>query len=257
MLRDRAETVGALLYVVDFVGLVVSAFAAYALRSGLDAGFPEITDYAPLFGFMVAIWSILMYRFGLYDTPRGGSLQDDFVGLIKVNVAGFFLAGALIFGLKLYFVSRLLVGIFAIVALAVLAIERVIMRSLIARTSASERSVLVVGRGSQVQEIRGILQGEEHWGVRLVEPSVDQVMCANPNDTAAAISMLLTRMVVDEVIFAVSPTELAQIEPSLLVCERLGVKAHVSVAMGNLQLAKAVTNDLRGIPLLTFTTTPF
>jgi exopolysaccharide biosynthesis polyprenyl glycosylphosphotransferase len=256
MLRDRAETVGALFYLVDLCVLVVASVAAHAVRTALDPMFPEITDYAPLFGFMIAIWSMLMYRFGLYDTPRGGSVQDDFVGLIKVSVAGFFLAGALIFGLKLYFVSRLLVGIFSIVAFVLLSCERVIMRPLIARTSASERSVLVVGRGTQVQEIRGILQDEEHWGVRLVEPHVNPVMSADADDTAAAVSTLLTTTVVDEVIFAVSPSELAHIEPSLLVCERLGVKAHVSVAMGNLQLAKAVTNELRGIPLLTFTTTP-
>jgi exopolysaccharide biosynthesis polyprenyl glycosylphosphotransferase len=257
MLRDRAETVGALFYVVDFCGLVVSALVAYALRSAFGAGFPEITDYLPLLGFMIAIWSMLMYRFGLYDRPRGGSVQDDILALIKVSIFGFFFAGALIFGLKLHFVSRLLVGIFALVTFVVLALERTIVRSLVARTAASERSVLVVGRGTQVHEIRGILQDEQHWGVRIIEPPVDEVMCANPSDTAAAISRLLTTTVVDEVIFAVAPLELAHIEPSLLVCERLGVKAHVSVAMGRLQLAKAVSNELGGLPLLTFTTTPF
>ena len=257
MLRERAETVGALFYLADLAILIVAGLAAHAVRTGLDPAFPDIDDYLPLFGLMIALWSVLMYRFGLYEQPRGGRIPGDLVGLLKVSVTGFLLAGALIFGFKLHFVSRLLVGIFAMVSFVLLGAGRILLRTAVAQTAAAERSVLVVGRGGQVQEIRGILQDEEHWGVRLVDQRADALLCANPNDTAAAISMLLTSRVVDEVIFAVTPAELAHIEPSLLVCERLGVKAHVSVAMGTLQLAKAVSNELHGMPLLTFTTTPF
>jgi len=257
MLRERAETAGALFYLVDLAVLGSACLVAHRVRAWIDPAFPEFGDYAALFGFIVAIWSMLLYHFELYDTPRGGRLQDDCIGLLKVGLAGFFLAGAVIFGLKLHFVSRLLVGIFAIVSFAMLMAERAAMRWLVARTSAPERNVLVVGHGSQLRSIRKALQAEKAWGVRLVEPPVNDLVCVSPVDTAAALSMLLTTTVVDEVIFAVSPDEMSHIESSLLVCECLGVKAHVAVAMGNLQLAKVVSNELRGIPLLTFTTTPF
>ena len=257
MLRERAETVGALFYLVDLAILIVASLAAHAVRTGLDPAFPDIEDYLPLFGLMIAIWSLLMYRFGLYEQPRGGRIPDDLVGLLKVSGTGFLLAGALIFGFKLHFVSRLLVGIFAMVSFVLLGAGRILLRTAVAQTAAAERTVLVIGRGAQVQEIRGLLQHEAAWGVRLVDSSAEPPPSANPHDTAEALLGLLTTSVVDEVIFAVSPSELAHIEPSLLVCERLGVEAHVSVAMGTLQLAKAVSNELHGMPLLTFTTTPF
>jgi exopolysaccharide biosynthesis polyprenyl glycosylphosphotransferase len=257
MSRERGETVSALFFAIDLSVLVVSSLAAHRVRAWLDPVFPDITGYIVLFAFMVAIWALLLYSFGLYKTPRGGRFQDDFAGLLKVSAAGFFLAGAVIFGLKLHYVSRLLVGIFSMVAFSLLVVERAATRSLIARTSAAIRSVLVIGLGPQVQMIRKVLQEEERWGVRLVEPRASEVISGDPIESAAALSILLTTTVVDEVIFSVSPAELTHIEASLLVCECLGVKAHIAVAMGNLHLAKAVSNDLRGIPLLTFTTTPF
>src|SRR3954470_22553710 len=143
MLRERAETTGALFCLVDLCALSAAALIAHALRSGVDPQFPEFRDYLPIFGLMVSLWLVLLYKFGLYDTPRGGHIYHDFFGLLKVAVLGFFLSGTLIFGLKLHFVSRLLIGMYAVVACAALAIERCVMRYLVARTAAAERNILV------------------------------------------------------------------------------------------------------------------
>lgn len=256
MLRDRAETIGAFFVLLDLTGLSLAVVAAYRIRAAISPDFPNLGDYVPMFGFLVSIWLMLLYWFGLYDQPRGGEIKTDAWGLLKVTVAGFLLGGALIFGLKLSFVSRLLVGIFALTAFGLLALERAILRRIVARTAAAERSVLVIGQGRRVDEIRRILEAERHWGVRLVEPA-ETLVHLDPRETAFALSKLLTTTVVDEVIFAVTPAELAHVEPALLACERLGVPAHVSLEMEALQLARAVSNELRGIPLLTFTTTPF
>jgi exopolysaccharide biosynthesis polyprenyl glycosylphosphotransferase len=257
MLRERAEVTGAVFCLVDLFVLSVAAIATHALRSGVDPSFPEFRDYLPVFGLMVSVWLVLLYRFGLYDEPRGGHLHHDLLGLLKTGVLGFFLAGTLVFGLKLHFVSRLLIGMYSIVACLLLSLERALMRYVVARTAVAERNVLVVGRGSQVERVRKVLRGEEHWGVRIVEPQADDGMCSTAADTAAALQVLLTTTVVDEVIFAVGPADLQRIEEALLVCERLGVKAHVSLALENMLVAKAQSTDLQGIPLLTFSTTPF
>jgi exopolysaccharide biosynthesis polyprenyl glycosylphosphotransferase len=258
MLRHKAETTGALFCLVDLAILSVASVATYALRSVPDAAFPDFRDYVPLFGLLVSTWLVLLYKFGLYEEPRGGGqLRRDLVGIFKVGFLGFFFAATLIFGLKLHFVSRLLVGLYSIVACLLLAVERCIMRYVIARTAAAERNILVIGRGTQVERVRELLRGEEHWGVRVVEPAVGDVLCSTPTDTAAALQMLLTTTIVDEVIFAVGPADLQRIEESLLVCERLGVNAHVSLSLENMHVAKAQTTDLQGLPLLTFSTTPF
>ena len=255
MLRDRAEKIGAIICLVDMTVLIMSVIVAYQLRSALADDFPDFADYVPMFGFLVSIWLVLLYHFGLYDQLRGSNALHEPLALFKVCGTGFIAGGALIFGLKLHFVSRLLVGIFASTAFVLLSLERLALRSGMVHAAVGERSVLVVGRGKRLGEIRGILEAQGTWGVRVVEPH-EHLLHLEPWETALAVSKILTTTVVDEVIFAVTPTELAHIEPALLKCELLGVQTHVSLEMENLHVARAISSELRGIPMLTFTTTP-
>src|SRR5919112_6283844 len=154
MLRERAETVGALFYLLDLTALALAGGAAHAIRAQLDPAFPDLTDYLPLYGVMVAIWSVLLYHFGVYDRPRGARISADLTGLLKTSLLGFLLAGALVFGLKLHFVSRLLVGTFSVVAFLFLAVERMVARIALGHMAAAERNILLVARDGDAGELR-------------------------------------------------------------------------------------------------------
>jgi exopolysaccharide biosynthesis polyprenyl glycosylphosphotransferase len=67
---------------------------------------------------------------------------------------------------------------------------------------------------------------------------------------------VLMREVIDEVIFLIEKGRLQQYEEALLVAERHGVRAHVSLDIFPHVLARPVLEELDGIPLLSFTTTP-
>jgi exopolysaccharide biosynthesis polyprenyl glycosylphosphotransferase len=62
--------------------------------------------------------------------------------------------------------------------------------------------------------------------------------------------------VIDEVIFVIEKGKLAEYEDALLVAERHGVRAHVSLDIFPHVLARPVLEELDGIPLLSFTTAP-
>ncbi|MBC8647385.1 MAG: sugar transferase, partial [Thermoanaerobaculia bacterium] len=66
----------------------------------------------------------------------------------------------------------------------------------------------------------------------------------------------LMREVVDELIFVIEKGKLGEYEEALLVAERHGVRAHVSLDIFPHVLARPVLEELDGIPLLSFTTTP-
>src|SRR5581483_980853 len=68
---------------------------------------------------------------------------------------------------------------------------------------------------------------------------------------------ILRQQVVDEVIFAVSRKRLEELEGIFLLCEELGIRAHVAVNFFPHMIAKVHLDDLHGVPLLTFTTTPY
>ena len=67
---------------------------------------------------------------------------------------------------------------------------------------------------------------------------------------------VLRQEVIDEVIFVIEKGKLGDYEHALLVAERHGVRAHVSLDIFPHVLARPVLEELDGVPLLTFTTTP-
>src|SRR4030095_1648657 len=67
---------------------------------------------------------------------------------------------------------------------------------------------------------------------------------------------VLVSEVIDEVIFVIEKGKLGEYEQALLVAERHGGRAPVSLDISPHALARPVLEELDGIPLLTFTTTP-
>jgi exopolysaccharide biosynthesis polyprenyl glycosylphosphotransferase len=74
--------------------------------------------------------------------------------------------------------------------------------------------------------------------------------------TITNMEAVLGAEVIDEVIFVIEKGKLAEYEDALLVAERHGVRAHVSLDIFPHVLARPVLEELDGIPLLSFTTTP-
>ena len=257
MLRERAELVASAFFVADLSLLCLAAIASYDIRQSIHPPLHDWSEYLPLSGVLIASWSGLLYYYGLYDSLRARKVYADVPGLVKCTAAGFLIAGAIIFGLKLHFVSRLLIGIYATVAFVLVAMGRIACRFFANLIPPATRHVAVLGKGPRAEQIISLLIGDSSWGVSVVNcPESVGVFGTTPHETAAALSRLLRRNVVDEVIFAVEPGEVGHIKDSLLVCERLGVRTHISLDLADLKIAKALPNDLHGIPLLTFTTTP-
>jgi exopolysaccharide biosynthesis polyprenyl glycosylphosphotransferase len=66
----------------------------------------------------------------------------------------------------------------------------------------------------------------------------------------------LEREVVDEIIFAISQEELKGMEGLFLLCEERGITARLAINFFPHVIAKTHLEELDGLPLLTFTTTP-
>ena len=257
MLHQRAQLVGTLCHVVDVSVLILSAAAAYHLRAWIRPPLSDWPEYVPVFTLMVVLWSLLLYWFKLYEAPTRTSLATDALGIFKVSVAGFLLAGAVIFAARGHFISRLLIGVYAVVAWFFVLVGRCVLRFVLARTTAPECRVLIVGDGPRAEEIRTTLERERRWGIQVVDVVGMRALAATSGgDPAPALSQQLSTTVVDEVIFDLNSSDMGHLTDSLLVCERLGVIAHVSLGLGDLEVAVTPPNELHGMPLLTVTTIP-
>jgi exopolysaccharide biosynthesis polyprenyl glycosylphosphotransferase len=269
MLRQRARLVARLLFVVDAL-LVAAAFgAAYWARDRFLAsaygGLTGTEGYLWLLGASVPLWGALLRHFGLYGSFRTRPLWAEPWALLKVAFWATLLLSALTFALRMHDVSRLFLAIFGASAFGLLVVERFVVRTVARRARRrgyNYRNVLVVGTGRRARDIAAIIEEQRHWGFRLLGlvadgPASRGTVGRYPvAGTVDAFDLILAREIVDEVIFAVSRKRLEELEPLFLRCEELGIRAHVAVNFLPHMIAKVHLEDLHGIPLLTFSTTP-
>ena len=173
----------------------------------------------------------------------------------------------LIYGLRLDFVSRWFLVLFGVLNFLFLAAEKIALR-LLSRWVRSRgfnfRTALIVGTGPKAAQFADFLEAHPHWGFRVVGYLDDdnggeiglREPLALPRHDHRTWRRCSAREVIDEVIFVIEKGKLAEYEDALLVAERHGVRAHVSLDIFPHVLARPVLEELDGIPLLSFTTTP-
>lgn len=271
MLRQRAKLVASSLYIGDLILVVAAFLLGYWIRDTfLSESYDhlvEIERYLWLLIIVVPTWSFLMYYFGLYESFRTKAIWAEPLAISKVVLFGTLILGAAIFVLKLHYLSRLFVVIFGGTAFLFLSVERITLR-VIAKQARwkgfNTRNFLLVGTGRRAREIAKVLEDHKEWGFQLLglirdtgdgEPTV--IGGYPVVGDIQKIPELLQNQVVDEVIFAVSRKKLEEMEQIFLLCEELGVRARVAVNFFPHMIAKIHLDDLHGVPLLTFTTTPY
>jgi exopolysaccharide biosynthesis polyprenyl glycosylphosphotransferase len=125
------------------------------------------------------------------------------------------------------------------------------------------RTALIVGTGPKAAQFGDFLEGHPHWGFRVIgyldDDNGGEIGFGGRWPCLGRITdmeAILAAEVIDEVIFVIEKGKLGEYEQALLVAERYGVRAHVSLDIFPHVLARPVLEELDGIPLLTFTTTP-
>lgn len=270
MLRQRARLVSSSVYLCDLILIVTGFLFVYWSRNTLLSeqygGLYPIQDYLWLLLFILPLWSFLLYYFRLYESYRTKPVWAEPWGILKAAFWGTLLIGALIFVFKLHYVSRLLIVLFGATAFMLLSVERLAIRIIarqVRKRGYNYRNIIIVGSGRRSRELANVVKEHRDWGLRLLGIVVD-----NPNGTIPKVGKhpvlgkvedllrILENEVVDEIIFAVSRKRLEELEDLFLICEERGVRTHVAVNFFPHMIAKVHLDDLHGIPLLTFTTTP-
>jgi exopolysaccharide biosynthesis polyprenyl glycosylphosphotransferase len=271
MLRQRAKLVGSSVYVSELILIVAAFFLAYWIRDtflSVPYGkLVEIDSYLWLLFLILPTWSFLMYYFGLYASFRTKPLWAEPLAVSKVVLSGTLLLGAAIFVFKLHDLSRLFVVIFGGTAFLLVSIERIAIRVIAKKArwkGFNTRNILVVGTGRRAREIAKVLEDHKEWGFKLIgligDSGDSEATTAGGYPVIGDIQQIpgiLQHRVVDEVIFAVSRKKLEELETIFLLCEELGIRARVAVNFFPHMIARVHLDDMHGVPLLTFTTTPY
>ncbi len=273
MLKERAKLVAYWVGATDLVLTAVAFLMAWAIRSHLGPKlFPDLfptelyplSRYLGLLPLVLAIWAFLLVTSETYSSRRTVALSLEVWQVVRVVGIGTLTLAASGWLLRLDFVSRPFLILFATLDLILLVGEKIVLR-LIARhvrkRGYNYRTLLIVGINPRSEEVAQIIQAHPHWGLRLLgfiapNGSYPDRVCGLPVlGSADDLPRILQDEVVDEVIFVLSRRQLEEFEESFLLCSDLGIRARVALFFPHMK-ARVVMEELEGIPLLTFTNTP-
>jgi exopolysaccharide biosynthesis polyprenyl glycosylphosphotransferase len=289
MLKERARILAITIFIFD-LSLVSAAFlAGYWLRDSLlpriaSHTFPSrlypLGDYLPLLPLALVIWGVMLLLSGRYRSHRTVPLLDEAWAIVRVCATG-----AVLFTLMLYAarlderllgddrISRLWVLFFAVFSCLLLLTEKIGLRvtsRYVRLHGFNYRTVLIVGTGPAALAIADSIHTHRFWGFRILG-FVTNGANGNGNGNGTLeeeiapypllgeiddIPRLVEANVVDDVIFAVSRRDLDRLEDLFLSLQEQGIRTRFAMDLFPHTRARVQLEELDGIPLLSFATTP-
>jgi len=282
MLKERARILTVAIFTLDLVLVSAAFLCAYALRDVVlprlaPGTFPSrlysLEEYLPLLPFALVIWGALLLSSGRYRSHRTVPLIDEAWAIIRVCVSS-----AIIFTLALYLsrwderllgddrISRFWALLFAVFSCLFLLTEKLGIRltsRYVRSYGFNYRTVLIVGTSPAALRIAESVHGHRFWGFRILgfirnghapeEPWPSRYPILGETSD---IPRIVESNVVDDVIFAVHRRELDRLEDLFLSLQEQGIRTRFAMDLFPHTRARVELEELDGIPLLSFATTP-
>jgi len=278
MFSRHNRMIGVLYMLADAVLALASFWVAHAVRARLPLRplYPAY-DYLWIVPVAVAIWITVGTATGIYRDIREEDLRRAFTDPLQVAAVSATILFAITFAFNFAYISRLLLGLYAVTDLLAMILLRLIARRLgraLHRSLGGFRHFLLVGNTPEAIEIARIIESNETRGMAFkgfvvvnaqpgdppaqLQSQVDQrrLRRAYPVYPLSELAGLLRRHVIDEVIFAVTRGEMDQLKDPFLVCEEEGVRTRVLVSFFPHLISKVTLERLHDLPLLTFSAAP-
>ena len=205
-----------------------------------------------------------MGRFGFYSDRRSSSFFHTLQNLVMVVGLDFTILALGIFLLQINEFSRLFFGIYAVIVLFAMIIERAILELHLEKrqkTNFNCRQLLLVGSDDRVAAVYRALISQRSWGHQVVgylSVNTDLPYCTSELPVMGGISDLERTLIegkIDEVIFALPAENPTNLKDYLNTCEEMGVAVRIVPGMYNPDSPKLKVESIQNIPTITSYTT--
>jgi exopolysaccharide biosynthesis polyprenyl glycosylphosphotransferase len=270
MIRQRTRIFSFFLFLGDLGATALAFSLAYSLRGA----FPRIS-YPDLFPFswyvdlvlpVLPFWGVIFFVIGLYGFWQGPGFWKESWTIFKALLFSFLILGFFIFAAKHHFVSRVFLLFFFVFSVIFVPLMRMMARKFILtvkRKNGDSRIYAIVGLGENARGLARKIENHNDLGLKILgflatkrdgsSGRLDGYPILGGLQDAAAI---LETHVIDEVIFAISQEELRNMEDLFLLCEERGITTRVVLDFFPHNLAQMHLDEVDGVSLLTFSTTP-
>jgi exopolysaccharide biosynthesis polyprenyl glycosylphosphotransferase len=237
-----------------------------------DSFYPLHT-YLPLLPLVLFLWGTLLLTSDCYRSHRTVSLLDEARDIVKVCASGLAALALCNYSLRLdqrilgddHF-SRLWVVMVAFWACIFLLTEKIALRTLSRFVRASGfnyRTVLIVGTNESAQAMADTIRNHRYWGFKIlgfVDHPRQKKNRLRPQyrllGSLDDIPRIVDEQVVDDVLFCVHRRDLDQMEDLFLALQEQGIRTRFVLDFFPHTKARARFEDIDGVPLITFATTP-
>jgi exopolysaccharide biosynthesis polyprenyl glycosylphosphotransferase len=265
MHRRRGEAIFFLLPILsDGVFILVSFTLAYWLRfySGLIGqikSIPLFSYYAATSFFVAAVWIVVFYLSGLYDTKRNYSLVDEIYEILKSALIGTFVALAPAFFFRGFSFSRLVFVIACILSVLFVILGRLGLRWLRAignKKGFYLKRIAIVGGGEMGQAIRDRISRNPSLGYTIIgqvmedsNPRIDGLRILG---NIGEITEIVKKENLDSLIMTFPLHKHHQVVEILNNCKDLKLDYHFVPDLYEMMTSKVTYTEIDGIPLMGF-----
>jgi exopolysaccharide biosynthesis polyprenyl glycosylphosphotransferase len=258
------------IFLADLLAVLAAFVLAHSLRGcfayfAYEEIFP-LRMYMDLFFAIFPLWFVSFYSFGLYEYWRGPGFWAEFWTGFKAILLSFLVFSFIILFLRYQFVSRIFLLFFFLFNIFLMPFFRWVARRVLIflkRKNGDDRYYLIVGTDERAGNFARQVEKHRDLGLRILgfvspdqqapSPSVGGYpVLGNLKD----LENILENRVVDEVILAIPQEELHHMGDLFLLCEERGITARVVLDFFPHNIARTRLDELDGISLLTFSTTP-
>jgi exopolysaccharide biosynthesis polyprenyl glycosylphosphotransferase len=262
MLSEKSYRVRNTIILADLSITVFVFLLAFWVRDLYGRDDPaDFLSHVALLPLILAIWSFFLSYCGAYRNPRESSHFDYAWAVGRAVAGGLAVLLTLLFLVKINYVSRAIVLMFAGLDFLGLLLIRLwfvwhFRRSL--RNGDTHLQILIIGTGSRASRLSKALRGNTEWGLHILgHLDPDEALVGESIDDAKVlgtvndISSVLKNHVVDQVILAIPRAMIADVEQIACVCEEEGVRFSVMADVFDVHVARMELVDFGGLPLLT------
>ena len=275
MFSRRSRLISATCILNDILATAVAFLLAYGIREGIGLrhwdGFHPIyplRSYLPIFTAAALLVPFFGYLLGAYSHVERRRPRDIASDVVKMMALGLLALFTGMFFAKGEYVSRSLLIVFIVLQFILLAVSRwaLLAGGTWLRTRPEhQRHFIIVGTSESAAELAALLEEGENFGLRLLAFAYtgDEIPTLPPGlrgDYSVLpvrqLPDLLHSHVVDEILFAVSREDLADLEPIMQQCEQEGVHMRLQLDFLPRGFNHVFVEHLGHVPLLTFASTP-
>lgn len=261
-MSKKQSTIPVILLILDYA-LVVAAFSlAYLFRDYLNdvflIPFQQFLNFALLAAFL---YVLIFFYLGLYAINKLGDVTDQFFKIVIGAISATTLSGAIIYFVRYFDYSRLIVGIALIISIIFIWLGRVMIHlfeRILFSYGIGVENVLVIGSGAVLKTVLNGYQAEIGKGYKIAGVLLtgsEQINKITDPKTLGVFDLtelgdIIKQEKIREIVLADSKLGDVKTLEIINLCERLGVRFQFVPDVFDVATARIVTHDLAGLPLI-------